>query len=900
MRRRITLYVGGRKADLNDQSFILYNYTAEDLSNPTVVKNSFSKQVTLPGTCRNNRIFGHTGRLDRVISALGFNPARRTDFSLCDEAGNVIESGYLKLDEVVRTGRWDVSYKVTLYGGLGGFLYNLSYNEDGTKKTLADLDWLGGGETELDFDINAATVADAWDALRYGTAEGTKWGVVNFFPAYNGIPDNFDAKHALATAADCGLPYPLNDSDGNACNPSSGYALVDLGDSFDEWAVKDLRSYLQRPAFSMRALMDAVADAANNGGYEFDYSDLSAGAVMVNPAMYWVTRPMLSALVTNQETGADLTAAFSSNGNSSTPAQVSISGVGDLSSGTEVTARLSLTWRVQESTSGAASLYLRRDRGLLPSSNVVLFLQAVGYNSNSDPVGASDVVVVCNTFGTVAYDGQTLADLCGYTPPRDASYQTPVGGQFDYDADNKYLFSRTLGLAVSGVGMTSVQVKASLYEISYLRNGQNVNLVSASALNYCNPKVWDASGDEYSTTNGTMIEAQSTVVTAAQPSSIRSGAHFTKRMLLSTGKTPADYLLAFAKTFGLSFVYDKATRRVSLVRRNSLYVDETIDLSGRIDKSQPMTIVPLAFTARWYDFLHAPVGGAFMDEYKKVYGREYGIQRVNTGYDFDANSVDLLSGCAFKSAAAVLEHGPYWFDVTEGGDFRPAVFLNVGMEYTLWASNGKGTAFPVPGLSSSAVITEMNEYNPGYDAASTARYVYHKMQFHDASGKPVNGEDVLGMVVGWMSYGEYKLTDDLSIMDSVNEGKPCWILDEGAGVSAPQLTRYDIDLDTFLDFGVPAEVDIPRYAYDGDDTIYAKCWRNYIRDRYDKDTKVMTCKVDLSGLQVGQDLLRRFFWYENSLWTLNKITNHSLTTYGPTECEFVQVRDKDNYLNGQN
>ena len=61
----------------------------------------------------------------------------------------------------------------------------------------------------------------------------------------------------------------------------------------------------------------------------------------------------------------------------------------------------------------------------------------------------------------------------------------------------------------------------------------------------------------------------------------------------------------------------------------------------------------------------------------------------------------------------------------------------------------------------------------------------------------------------------------------------------------------------------------------------------------------MTCKVDLSGLQVGQDLLRKFYWYDGALWVLNEISNHSLTTYGPTECEFVQVRDKDNYLNGQ-
>ena len=35
------------------------------------------------------------------------------------------------------------------------------------------------------------------------------------------------------------------------------------------------------------------------------------------------------------------------------------------------------------------------------------------------------------------------------------------------------------------------------------------------------------------------------------------------------------------------------------------------------------------------------------------------------------------------------------------------------------------------------------------------------------------------------------------------------------------------------------------------------------------------------------------------MWVLNKITNYSLTTWDTAECEFVQVRDMDNYMNGQ-
>ena len=59
MRRRIELYLGGKLADLDEQGFLLYNYAFTDLERPSTVKNSFSKQVTLPATPRNLAIFGH-------------------------------------------------------------------------------------------------------------------------------------------------------------------------------------------------------------------------------------------------------------------------------------------------------------------------------------------------------------------------------------------------------------------------------------------------------------------------------------------------------------------------------------------------------------------------------------------------------------------------------------------------------------------------------------------------------------------------------------------------------------------------------------------------------------------------------------------------------------------------
>ena len=41
MRKNVTLYIGDIQADLDSNALILFNYTQEDLQNPTIVKNSY-------------------------------------------------------------------------------------------------------------------------------------------------------------------------------------------------------------------------------------------------------------------------------------------------------------------------------------------------------------------------------------------------------------------------------------------------------------------------------------------------------------------------------------------------------------------------------------------------------------------------------------------------------------------------------------------------------------------------------------------------------------------------------------------------------------------------------------------------------------------------------------------
>ena len=304
MRRRIDLYIAGTLADLSDQSFVLFNYAFADIQDPTVVKNEWSQQVTLPGTPTNNRIFDHYYRPDRITGP-GFNALKKTSFVIYADTGEILQQGYCRLDEVSRAGRIVTGYKVTLFGGLGSFFYGLSYRDDGEKMTLADLDYLGTANpaTELDFNILAANITAAWARLQNSPIETTNiWDVINFAPCYEGIPEgDFDADKVFGTGFGIGLTAPAGYTFKNYAT------IVKLPEKVDMWAVKDLRSYLQRPVVSMRGILAGIARKASENGYTFDYSDIPAAEYET----LWKTLPDIPSLGTFRKITGDLTVSLS-------------------------------------------------------------------------------------------------------------------------------------------------------------------------------------------------------------------------------------------------------------------------------------------------------------------------------------------------------------------------------------------------------------------------------------------------------------------------------------------------------------------------------------------------------------------------------------------------------------
>lgn len=707
MRRKVELFIAGMRVDLSDDSFVLLNYTHDDLTNPTILKNSYSQTITIPETAANNKIFGAVWRFDRSTIAGGgagvnFDAAKKTPFLLFVGA-ECIESGYTKLDAITRQGG-NVSYKISLYGGLGSFFYSLSYDEDGNKRSLADLDFDVLSDyfdnQVKSFVINRAKVSELWEDMDLN--------MLSFAPCYNGIPADFDATRVVAgpflktdpsESVQVGFPpflfykRSVTEDDVTFSLYDKRYTVMTFNNALTEWQIQDLRSYLQRPVIRLMAVILAACDPANNGGYSVNLDPTFFNEE--NPYWYktWMTLPLLTDIVT------------------------------------------------------------------------------------------------------------------------------------------------------------------------------------------------------------------------ADGSAIRSGSTITQAMLLGGTLSPADYFISFCKMFGLAVIVNNATKTVDIMTRGTFFDKsaDIIDIEKRVAEDMAVDILPYPYSTKWYA-LRQEVQGQWAENYKDTTGKTFGEQRINTGYDFDVTEKSLLDGLAFRGAVEVLERSPLFsvIDYTDGDNttIMPSAIIDGGT-YTLYDIDSTTTDVDItrPG---DALLTPLNEDFPYYD-------VFAKPQLHDADNKPADGSNVLVFFRGRSASEQYKglhLSDDMAIMDDLNDVKPCWMFPfilngenlESASCqmvsTIPSFGRYLMNGNTIthsLDFGNPAELAIPGKTIDEGAALYPRYWRDYIADRFDNDSKVVTCFVDMRSMPQGSQLLRRFVYYGGAIWAVNKIINQPITTDDLTKVELVKVQDIEKY-----
>ena len=902
----ISLFINGLPVDTGDQVLILYNWTAETLESPAVVRNHYTQQITLDCTKNNDAVFASSFRLDKEDVASDFDPKQRNPFVLYRGA-DILESGYCRLDAVVRTGgAW--RYKVTLYGGLGDFFYNLSEGPGGGKMTLADLDWLNTGtpSTEFDFTIDQAAVAAAWAQSNLeASVRDSLWKVLNFAPCYNGIPEgDFDASKALVKPADNGLPT----TSGSYATLAGGLALLNFAQPHHEWVTRDLRSYMQRPVVNVRALLDACFASRNNGGYTVTEAGVSD--TTLDFQKMWLTLPQLSTLKNNTGTTGTLTDTWPSgtnvaHGTAEGVFTLTIDGAGALQVGTEFGATVRLRIRFN-GVSGSPDTVLMGDAYGTTLDFWYLLIQAVMYDANGVALGGSPVTLVTDwDWQNWGYTdvGWVAANTTGYSVPYPGT-----GGQIYYDSfvDNGGGYwegSEDIDLAIPAncVDARTIKLYVSKCHMYGLHPSETFEVEDILYL-------FDSQTKAMKTMNGStqLVNYAADTVTYTMQETLHSGAQVTKAILMGGTQTPADYLLALSKMFGLRWTCDSATKTVTLWTRDAFYLnngtpsdfyDAAVDLTGRIDRSQEMQLRPYEGVARFFDFAIPNVKTAFTEEYATRHVLPYGAVRLDTDAQFSSDTRDVLQGTVLRGAPCVLDRSMYYCDVVDTSNhLKPAPLLDTGCTLTLWDSAGESTDVDLSVPDNSCTVTAYNAYK-GYDRMA-------KVQLMTADRKPADGTDILLYYDGWMQ-APGRLSDDDALMFRLT-GKATWDMTQPGDLAhmtyMPHMTRYlhaGGQITRLLDMGTPAEMDIPGVSVAANSDVYTRGWAAFMADRYGEGARTLRCRVHLDGLPYGWQMLRRLYYYDNALWVMTACRNYSLTTDDPAECEFVRVRDWMAYAAGQ-
>lgn len=388
--------------------------------------------------------------------------------------------------------------------------------------------------------------------------------------------------------------------------------------------------------------------------------------------------------------------------------------------------------------------------------------------------------------------------------------------------------------------------------------------------------------------------------------------------------SPADYLLSYAKRFGLIFDYDEAAQKVRILTRNTYYSErasEAIDLRPIVAEDKGVTVSPLLMSARW-EIVQSEVVGANAEKYEAAYGKRYGSIWVNTGYPFGAEQEDVFKDDVFRASPDTLENGlgyrvlvattdPEYGDATGYGVKQR---MTGEVKWQLYTGTGDNQ-------TSRECVPEMPLYDWGL--SYNGDYPYYdflpKVQLYDADGGPTDGQNILLFYGGKMEppHGEehptweaqFFLTNDNSDMLDINGGKPCWDLSGtqtgGRLVSVFPVFRRNIEKGGewwSMEWSEPKEVYVPGDDFTDREVVYRLFWENLFADRFDVDGRKMRCWVNFhtpATPLVDARLLRRFFYYGGAYWVLNRISAHALAREELTECEFVKVQDIRHYTQGQ-
>ncbi len=934
----IDLIINGVSVDLSDSGIsMLFQRQRTDYTNPTIVKNSFTKTIKLPSTKKNNILFDNIWKLDKYISAGStFIPSKREPFILLKD-GNLVEKGYVKMNNIVYDGD-NYTYEITLYGELGNLLYGLSYNinedtQEVTPMTLGDLTY-----SFTEFMINRGLVEDAWKRLDGDTSVSAVFDTLNFMVSYDGIPEanNFDAKKVwcsvdrycpvvwrerLNTADRFPQAITVDDVYYTAIttmidrqrDPGDVYGLLELKNDISVLEARDLRSYLLRPVLRIRKIFEAIGNYIEDKyGYNLDMSDPFFSTPEFNNL--WMTLSMLYEINPDVETGTIFTKTQLLS-NTSSPANYLISFCKTYGIYLDVdyySKKLILT-RLPRFFDPTKINELEIDLSKSVKINPLSFDKATYTFDYAD--GESEFLKKYKeTYGTkygsrkvntgYRFDASTAPYIDNniYRQGVDSIDQS-IYYKYPYKSVDGYLFTYPGSLMDDANRPTY-----KLFDPNKLRDADEVSTIDGEMWALV-PWVPGA------TTTYGPIDLFGYQYINNWWAGIKEGVWqdgFPKLQCHSEDNKASDgknILVTFNGFNQVSYGHiNKSKDRTFWV--NESYIDDVIDatkVNYLLSDDYPY-LKNILGTNCYYDNPR-PVPG-LVNNYLTVINRlpsftrssyKYGQSSDNLPcfYVINFNSYNIAgnygeTGIAFVSkqstyytttTVSTSSSGRWYSYFTKTFKTNHRYFLAASVKTSVAANIKSGNDYPYPDIIGSTKIDSRdlvitNDQQLIASIVETGNTVLNTVTSLSSSYRGITAWDTYYLVVYDLT--EMGLADRLTTVDAAINY---------FGMT-PSVIGFSYDITDTLDFGIPQEIYVPASTPEKNIGIYNKYWSKYIADVYSVNTRVMECYCYLDNID---GVFREFYVYDNCLWILSKVTDWNMETKY-CKATFIKVNDMENYI----
>lgn len=895
----VQLYLSNQLVELEENITFPLNKTFDDITNPTSIITEYSKTINIPMTKRNNAILGDIYRLDRVIKVgdtnigIYFDPSKKIPFQLLYN-GDLLFEGYAKFLNASYSVN-DKYYSITLYSSLGNVFKKLKEvvvdpllltqdqlsEPDGGKKYVLD-DLLSG---DL---LTSTVVTNGWRKtprlIDIYTNLGGDYDIIGFIPAYRGYYKNDWAsdkaewtnpttgQREIVLLSDI-LNYKWKQTY-KQIHPSATDEEVNaavealdapglIGDGLKDYQLGSYRCYELRPYILMSALMqlfqkkckeltgyDMVLDSdfftARNPYYvrmcyTLDYlgtnSDDTLSKQIYEGNSYSLTSTSTFPDITaNTYTKINTINVEFDTGNS-VPNEVIIIDPITISSTRIYTEGGNNTGKPFGSISAKNPFALRTEilvygkdstgtYNLVSSRTFFGIPQGTYFRPSDFGYSVNDKVIEMNTestyeqkinIGTGAID-MILRYSNTYTIPKFV-----VSGAFEY--------------GVKIVINTGLQYGTN----PYIYTNKNGGVTSLA------PVLNDVSVDYMATTS---ISYQSKWRTNL-------------RMKLPTFYQKTDpifnVVLQYTKMFGLVWDIDDVEKKVYIKTRNNYFKNYTVsNWDDKVDRTRDVSVEPVSFDVRFVNFGYDKLEGYNLSEYYKRTGEEYGAKRINTEYEFNRDSKQMIEEiyptcCSSRSFLT----------------FK--TMLDWDLQSPLYP-----TLDDIPRLDC--------DNQEGDDVEYKSNWVLH-------TGSK------------FTSANEVMVTDDSELQLTNNEY--CYIYE--GGTQSFGIPKFNIALKGVDNKYIGCTFGTPLFDYTVgkeptlalDNYIYDNYWKAYIDERYNIQNKKVTLYLNISPLDYINFRFNHFITISNQLFMINKIIDYDPVSRQTTKCELIQVTNPLSYSNGQ-